>query len=153
MDNSRFIIFLDIDGVICSYDNMNIYKPDGEHGFVDEAVKALNAIITCYDADLCMISSWNTKFKDEEAYKAFLASRGVLVSNLYIGNHHKRPEWILSQIKEHDLHFYLIIDDEAHGFYERMKEFEYKRILKPNRYRCLDMHDFAQVTRNFKLMS
>jgi len=153
MDNNRFIIFLDIDGCLCSYNNMNIFEPDGEHVFEQEAINALNAIITCYDADICMISSWNTKFKDEKSYKDFLASRGIYVSNLYIGDHNNRPDWILSQIKKHDLHYYLIIDDEAFGYYEKMKELQYKRILKPNRYRCLDMHDFAQVTINFKLMS
>lgn len=153
MDNTRFIIFLDIDGCLCSWLNMQIYESDGEHGFVDEAVNALNAIITCYDADICMISSWNTKFKDEKSYKDFLMSRGILVNNLYIGDHNNRPEWIILQIKEHDLKYYLIIDDEAFGYYERMKELQYKRILKTNRYRCLDMHDFAQVTRNFKLMT
>lgn len=153
MDNSRFIIFLDVDGVLCSWLDMKIFEQDGEHGFVEEAIKALNAIITCYDADLCMISSWNTKFKDEESYKAFLVSRGIFVNNLYIGDHNNRAEWIISQIKEHDLHYYLIIDDEAFGYYEKMKELQYKRILKTNRYRCLDMHDFAQVTRNFKLMT
>lgn len=153
MDNTRFIIFLDIDGVLCSYQNMKIFEHDGEHGFVDEAVKALNAIVTCYDADLCMISSWNTKFRDENAYKSFLESRGIIVNSLYIGDHNNRPAWIISQIKEHDLRHYLIIDDEAYGYYDRMKELQYKRILKTNRYRCLDMHDFAHATINYKLMS
>ena len=153
MDKDRFVIFLDVDGVICSYLGMKTYDADGEHAFSDEAVKALNAIIACYNADLCMISSWNTKFRDEKHYKEFLTSRGIIVNELYIGDHNNRPQFIIDAIREHDLKYYLIIDDEAYGYYERMGELEYKRILKTNRYRCLDMHDFAQVTRNFKLMS
>jgi len=160
MDNSKFIIFLDVDGVICSY-SKNIYTAntdhqyadDGEHYFLPEAIQALNAIITFYDADLCMISSWNSKFRDEVHYKEFLESRGIIVNTLYIGNQHNRAEFILSAIKEHNLKFYLIIDDEAHQYYQNMKELQYKRILKPDRNRCLDMYDFAHVTNNFKLNS
>src|SRR3990172_8381564 len=101
-----------------------------------ESVQALNAIITFYDADLCMISSWNTKFRDEAHYKEFLESRGIIVNTLYIGDHMDRPEWILSQILEHDLEFYLIIDDEAYGYYEMMDKLQYKRILKTDKNRC-----------------
>lgn len=152
MDKNRFVIFLDIDGVLVSWLDMD-NDTDGEHAFKQDAVDALNAIITFYDADLCMISSWNTKFKDEQSYKDFLVGRGVLVNDLYIGDHHKRPEYIAGQIKDLGLQWYLIIDDEAYGYFERMEELQYKRILKTNRYRCLDVYDFGQVTSNFKLMS
>lgn len=151
MKKERFIIFLDIDGVLVSWLNLKSIDDNNENLFEEEAVKALNAIIQHYDADLCMISSWNGRYKDPEQYKIFLQSRGIIVNNLYIGDQHNRPAWILSKIKEYKLTRYLIIDDEAFGYFELMKQLQYKRILKTNRYRGLDMFDFGQVTSNFKL--
>jgi len=158
MNNSEFIIFLDIDGVLCSYDE-NIYHKscidrydiDDEHFFKQEAIDALNQIIDYYNADLCMISSWNVKFKDEEHYKAFLVRRGIHVNNLFIGKHHSRAKFILEQIKEHDLIHYLIIDDEAFQYYEQINDIKYNRILKPDRNRCIDKYDVKHVTINNKL--
>lgn len=158
MNNSEFIIFLDIDGVLCSYDE-NIYHKstidrfdiDDEHFFKQEAIDALNTIIDYYKADLCMISSWNGKFKDEEHYKAFLVRRGIHVNNLFIEKHYDRAINILELIKEYNLKHYLIIDDEAYQYYEKMEELQYLRILKPDRNRCLDKYDAKFVTCNTKL--
>jgi hypothetical protein len=124
IDNSdTFVIFLDIDGVLCSYkhniydkDKGDIYNPiDDEHYFLQSAIDALNILINNYNAHLCMITSWNSKFKDET-------------------------------IQEYNLKNYLIIDDESHGFYKECficKTIEYKRIIKTNSDRCLDSYDAA----------
>lgn len=158
MNNSEFIIFLDIDGVICSYDE-NIYMPDfkdkydidDEHFFKQEAIDALNTIIDYYKADLCMVSSWNGKFKDEEHYKEFLTRRGIHVNELFIGKHYKRCGWIIEQIKELELKHYLVIDDECNAYYKNMDDIQYLRILKTDRNRCLDKYDAKFVTINLKL--
>lgn len=157
MDYSRFIIFLDVDGVICSYDE-NIYMPDmkdmydvdEEHFFKSDAIDALNTIVEHYDADLCMISSWNGKFKDEEHYKTFLVRRGVKVNNLYFGNKHDRANCVIENINN-GMTNYIIIDDEAHQYYKRIDKIAYLRILKPDRNRCLDKYDAKFVTVNLKL--
>jgi len=151
INNNNFIIFLDIDGVLWSYDKRKHWDEDGKQSFIKEAVESLNKIIEYYDADLCMISGWNSGFGSEKDYKDFLTSRGIIVNNLIFGSQHSRYKFVLNTIKEEDLKWYLIIDDEAYGYYELMPAIEYKRILQPNRYRCLDLYDVKQVTKNFKL--
>jgi hypothetical protein len=147
----NFIIFLDIDGVLCDcYGRRCPRYVDGEHEFKPESIEALNTIIQFYNADLCMISAWNSKFRDETSYKEFLESRGIIVNGLMFGNQHNRSEMILEMIDE-GLKYYLIIDDEAHQFYINIPKIEYKRILQPNRYRCLDMYDTKMATFNWKL--
>jgi len=150
LDN--FIIFLDIDGVLCSYEDMSFRdKKDGEQIFRKYSVDALNKIIKYYNADLCMISSgWNPNFSTEQQYKDFLIGRGIKVNNLTFGDKDHRSEFVLDQIKA-GLKHYLIIDDEAHEYYISIPQIEYKRILQPNRYRCLDKYDFKNVTFNWKL--
>jgi hypothetical protein len=152
----NFIIFLDIDGTICSYEDFDKRdKNDNKHIFRSYSVKALNKIIEYYNADLCMISGWNSGFSTEEQYTNFLRGRGIKVNeNLTFGIQHNRYEFIIDQIKA-GLKYYLIIDDEAYYALEDVFSdkplIEYKRILKPNRYRCLDKYDFKQVTFNWKL--
>jgi hypothetical protein len=147
--NNNFIIFLDVDGVLVSWLHFHDRDEKGEVKFNPIAVSALNAIIKYYDADLCMISSWNTKFPDAKSYKDFMLSRGIKVNDLTIGDHEYRPEYIVNMIND-GLTKYLIIDDESY-LYHKTKEIEYKRILTPNRYRCLDEYDGYQVTKNYFL--
>ena len=145
MENKKFIIFLDVDGVLVSYERLKERDVDGKQIFVKEAIESLNKIIKYYDADLCMISAWNTKFKDNKHYKEFLISRGILVNGLTKGDQGNRYDFVLNEIKEKELKHYLIIDDEAFGYYEMMPTIEYKRILMPNMFRCLDSYDAKRV--------
>lgn len=164
MDNERFNIFFDVDGVVCDCYSWKgredrpakEFAEDGEHFFKKASVDAMNVILDYYDADVCCVSSWNSKFKDEEHFKAFLISRGLHIRGLTIGKHHDRYKFVADMIKEHNLKHYLIIDDEAHSYYTQMQPngiIEYKRILQPNRYRCLDHYDALMVTFNWKLNS
>lgn len=151
--NDDFVIYLDIDGVLCPYDDF-ITDLDGEHQFRDYAVAALNEIISYYNARLVMVSGWNSKFGSTDEYRKFLESRGVKVSSLEVGDQLDRLIYILNHKRVHGIERYLIIDDEAHKYYKRMvkmADIEYKRILQPNRYRCLDHHDAKMVIHNFKL--
>jgi len=150
LDN--FIIFLDIDGCLCSYEDMSFRdKKDNQNPFRKYSVEALNKIIKHYSADLFMISGWNSKFSTEEQYAEFLKGRGIKINeNLTFGDQHNRKKFILDKIRE-GLKHYLIIDDEAHQYYTSIPQIEYKRILQTNRYRCLDKYDFKNVTFNWKL--
>lgn len=141
----KFIVFLDLDGVLCNcYHREEEFLPDGEHAFWSESVEAINALIQYYSADLGMISSWNSKFRDEEHYKTFLISRGIIVNELFILDSWERSSSILDFLSENPDYNYLIVDDEAHQYYQESflnKTFEYKRICQPNMYRCLDLKD------------
>ncbi len=97
-----------------------------------------------------MISGWNLSCSTEQQYKDFLVGRGIKVNDLTFGDKDHRSEFILTQVKA-GLKYYLIIDDEAFQYYDSMPQIEYKRILQPNRYRCLDKYDFKHVTFNWKL--
>ncbi len=141
----KLILFLDLDGVLCNcYHRKEEWESDGEHAFWSESVEALNALIKHYSADLGMISSWNSKFKDEEHYKEFLVSRGIFVNELFILSQHDRTNSILDFLSNNPEYHYLIVDDEAHQYYQECflhKTLEYKRICQPNMYRCLDLKD------------
>lgn len=152
IDFDNFLIFLDIDGTLCSYEDFGFRdKKDKEQPFREYSIKALNGIIKYYNADLCMISNgWNSKFSSEEQYKSFLFGRGIKVNNLTFGDSNSRSKFVLEQIAA-GLKHYLIIDDEAYEYYAAMPQIEYKCILQPNRYRCLDKYDFKNVTFNWKL--
>ncbi len=146
-----FIIFQDVDGPLVSYENLRGYEPDGHHAFRPEAVAALNQIIRCYDAALCMVSAWNSQFAhDPKPYAEFMRSRGLVFRELFVGDSHNRPEYILDLVDK-GLQHYLIIDDEAHQYYSQMGRIPYKRILQPNSRRCLDRYDVWWATMNFKL--
>lgn len=152
--NKNFIIYLDIDGVLVSYLELKNWHEDGEHMFKKEAVDTLNAIISYYNADLRMITSWNSKFKDAQHYKDFLVSRGINVNSLTIGNDWDRAKAIEEEIRNKEVDKYLIIDDESHQYlqsYFKNNIIEYKRILTTNPFRCLDSNDLLMVTRNWKL--
>jgi hypothetical protein len=159
MDNNNIIIkenfqiFLDLDGVLCDcyWKKCPHDKIDQEHVFKPKSIKALNRIISYYNADLIMISGWNSKFKDSDHYSEFLKNRGVIVNNLIIGDQHNRKCYIEDLIDMGMIDKYLIIDDESHSYFRQSSLIEYKRILAPNRYRCLDNFDVLHVTKNWKL--
>lgn len=53
-----FIIYLDIDGVLVSYLKLKERDSDGKNSFVSKAVETLNSIITMFNADICIVSTW-----------------------------------------------------------------------------------------------
>lgn len=142
-----FIIYLDIDGVLVSYMKLKDRDPkDGKHVFIKEAVDALNAIITIFEAHICIVSTWGRKYyNDDEAdvneFKEFLLGRGIIVNGLTIGDPDNRAGFVLKQ-KELGYDQFLIIDDEALAYYRREKEIGYNRIIGTNPYRGLDLFDF-----------
>lgn len=152
INENEFIIFLDIDGVLVSYDNLKERNSkDGKQVFVQEAVDALNTIINYYNASLCMISGWNANFQGNcERYTDFLKGRGIIVNNLTVGDRINRYKFVEDCIKQYPNLKYLIIDDEYFGYYDS-GVIPHKRILGTNMYRCLDRYDAKWATYNFKL--
>lgn len=148
----KFIIFLDIDSVLCPK-NPSI-DLDGEHSFKTESIEAINSIIQYYNSDLGMISSWNSKFYKSSLYGEFLSSRGIIVNQIYILDSNKRVDGIIDFLDKNPEYSYLIIDDEAYGYYEacfRNKKMDFKRIIEPNPYRCLDNYDaYKAIKLNLK---
>ena len=150
MSAKPFIIYLDIDGVLVSYMKLKDRDPkDGKHTFVKEAVDALNAIITVFDAHICIVSTWGRKYfnspdVDTNEFKEFLLGRGIIVNGLTFGDPDDRAGFVIRQ-KELGYEQFLIIDDEALEYYRREKEIGFNRIIGTNPYRGLDLYDFQWV--------
>jgi hypothetical protein len=148
----NFVIYLDIDGVLVSYLNLKDMDPDGKHSFVPKSVEVLNTIITMFNADICVVSTWGRSYwngaKDVSEFKDFLVSRGIIVNNLSFGDPDDRAAYVIRRKSEGYTKF-LIIDDESLEYYKRESEIGFNRILASNSWRCLDEYDLVGVSRNF----
>lgn len=147
-----FIIYLDIDGVLVSYMRLKDFNEiDRKHNFITEAVDALNAIITIFDAHICIVSTWGRKYFnsdiDTTEFKEMLERRGVIVNGLTFGDPDDRAGFVLKQ-KDLGYDQFLIIDDEALMYYKRENEIGYNRIIGTNPYRGLDLYDFQWIAFN-----
>lgn len=151
--NKRFTIYLDIDGVLVSYLKLKDKDLDGKHYFVPKAVETLNSIITLFDADLCIVSTWGRTYwngkSDYNEFKNFLESRGIIVNGLSFGDPDDRAGFVIKRKSEGYTKF-LIIDDESLEYYLRVNEVGYNRILATNSFRCLDEYDLVNVSRNYE---
>jgi hypothetical protein len=125
--------------------------PDGRHSFIPKAVETLNTIITMFDADICVVSTWGRKYVDEDPteFKNFLISRGIIVNNLTIGDIDNRAGYVIKRKSEGYTKF-LVIDDESLEYYKRVDEIGYNRILASNSWRCLDEYDLEGICLNYK---
>ena len=148
-----FTIYLDIDGVLVSYLKLKDRDEDGKHSFVPEAVKTLNSIISMFNADICIVSTWGRPYwngtKDGDEFKDFLISRGIIVNGLSFGDPDDRAGYVIKRKSEGYTNF-LIIDDESLEYYKRVDEIGFNRILSSNSWRCLDEYDLVGVSRNYE---
>jgi hypothetical protein len=151
--NKPFIIYLDIDGVLVSYLKLKDRDADGRHSFIPEAVKTLNSIISMFNADICVVSTWGRPYwnssKDGKEFKDFLISRGIIVNDLTFGDPDDRAGFVIKKKNEGYTKF-LIIDDESLEYYKRVDEIGFNRILCSNSWRCLDEYDLVGVSRNYE---
>lgn len=151
--NKPFTIYLDIDGVLVSYLKLKERDGDGKHSFVPEAVKTLNSIISLFNADICIVSTWGRPYwngnKDSQEFKDFLISRGIIVNGLTFGDPDDRAGYVIKRKSEGYTNF-LIIDDESLEYYRRVDEIGFNRILFSNSWRCLDEYDLVGVSRNYE---
>ena len=153
----QFVIYLDIDGVLVSYLKLKDFNEDGHHNFVPKAVEILNSIISMFDAEICIVSTWGRGYwmgmKDVEAFRVILEKRGVNVKELTFGDPDDRAGYVIKRKLEGHKNF-LIIDDETLEYYKRVDEIGFNRILYSNSWRCLDDFDLVGISRNYKrLMS
>lgn len=150
MDNSekKYIIFLDIDGVLVSYLDLKIKDEYGQQ-FIQEAVNSLNCLIKQFDADICISSSWRVG-KTIERLQEILDARGVQCK--VVGKTPRNgPRGLeIKQWLEENTEYtgYIIIDDEMIDIIPYIP-WNYKTHIKPNMYRCLDMYDIAVFSREY----
>jgi hypothetical protein len=151
--NKPFIIYLDIDGVLVSYLKLKDRDADGRHSFISEAVKTLNSIISMFNADICVVSTWGRPYwngsKDGKEFKDFLISRGIIVNDLTFGDPDDRAGYVIKRKSEGYTRF-LIVDDESLEYYKRVDDIGFNRILSSNSWRCLDEYDLVGVSRNYE---
>jgi hypothetical protein len=151
-----FVIYLDIDGVLVSYLKLKDRDSDGKHSFIPKAVEVLNSIISMFDADICVVSTWGRPYwngtKNGDEFKNFLVSRGIIVNNLSFGDPDDRAGYVIKRKSEGYTKF-LIIDDESLEYYKKESEIGFNRILSTNSWRCLDEYDLVGVSRNFNRLN
>jgi hypothetical protein len=142
MNKHSFIIFLDIDGVLCSYDDLKLRDADGEHTFRDYSVEALNMLVAYYGAKIVISSSWRRKhtFRHADDFQALFNHRGVEVEVLGLTPYLKgvRGDEINAWLDANPTERYIVLDDETPDM-EGITDMQY--VWKTNRWRCLDSYD------------
>jgi hypothetical protein len=142
-------LICDIDGVFISYLDLKKIDVCGRRPFEKEATECANALLDYYGASLFMISSVNTEFySNPDSYREWLLARGLRVPKVFgLLDHVDR----VKSVKEHRKKYpnYLIIDDEPFHYYQDSTRklddcLDYRRILAPNSYRCLDRFDIIK---------
>ena len=142
MQKHPFIIFLDIDGVLCSYDDLRLRDADGEHSFRDYSVEALNMLVAYYGAKIVISSSWRRKpnFRDLTAFQKLFDERGVEAEVIGVTPYLKdvRGHEINAWLDANPTERYIVLDDETPDM-EGITDMQY--VWKTNRWRCLDSYD------------
>ncbi len=145
------IIFLDIDGVLCSWLKMKKRDKDGERPFNKEAVKYLNEIVRMLDAKVVISSTWR-KTRGVSDFIELFEKRGIkaevidLTPELDTGRASEIQHWL----DEHsEVEYFLIIDDDTRGIEEH---FKYNmNVLRTNLYRCIDKYDYLYAKRAYEM--
>lgn len=144
------IVFLDIDGVLCSWLNMSKRDKDGHRPFRKDAIKYLNEIVRMLDAKIVISSTWR-KTRTIEDFKELFDNRGILgeviglTDELDTGRASEIQKWI----DENDVDYFLIIDDDTRGIEEHFKNSI--NVMRTNLYRCIDKYDYLYAKRAFEL--
>lgn len=144
------IVFLDIDGVLCSWKDMGKRAADGQRPFKKDAIKYLNRIIELLDAKIVISSTWR-KTRTIDDFKKLFDGRGIkgevigLTDELDTGRADEIQKWI----DENEVDYFIIIDDDTRGIEEH---FKYNmNVLRTNLYRCIDKYDFLYVERAYEM--
>jgi hypothetical protein len=143
----KHVIFLDIDGVLVSYADLKLIDEYGQQ-FVPSAVDALNKLIECLDSDVCISSSWRVGSSVEEL-QHIMDIRGVKCKIVGMTPHFgERGLEILAWLEKHpEYEKFLVIDDEHSDIIPHIG-FHWKKMIKTNCYRCLDLYDIAMFDRD-----
>lgn len=144
------VIFLDIDGVLCSWLKMTKRDKDGERPFNKEAIKYLNEITRIIDGKIVISSTWR-KTRTLEVFNELFKKRGInaevigMTDELDTGRASEIQKWI----DENYVDYFLIIDDDTRGIEEHFKN--NINVLRTNLYRCIDKYDFLYAKKAFEL--
>ena len=124
--NGQKYLFLDIDGVLNSFDDYNMtgkefLKKLNDISFIlsKEQIKLLNRIVKEYNPKIVLSSYWRTRYKLEEINKMF-KENGFLGQIIGMtdedGKEHKeRWSQIKRYIDKHNVKNFIILDDDSLG--------------------------------------
>lgn len=150
MEKHKFIIFLDIDGVLVSYDNLLLRDDNGDHLFRSNSVEALNMLVAYYEAKIVISSTWRNKrhLHNLEAFQKLFNQRGIEAEVIGTTPCLKgiRGDEINAWLTENPTKRYIILDDETSDI-EGIINMQY--VLKTNRWRCLDSYDVRMAMFSF----
>ena len=134
MKNQRFVVFLDVDGVLNSRTTVQ-KTPDGYQGIDDARVELLANVMHMMGAgDIVLSSDWKSMKPTDDDY-AYLVSKlekyGLTISEKTEGIHYDRGEGIAKYLKKHpEIEEYVILDDNEFDFRQYPKIWE--RLLLTN---------------------
>ena len=144
--NQKFVIFLDVDGVLNSRTTVK-QTPMGYRGIDEARVKMLADAISKYGGGKIVLSSdWKELKPDEEDY-VYLSSKlekyGLKISGKTVDcRHNGRGAGILNYMEEHsEIEEFVILDDNLFDFQDSQKLWE--RLLLTN---GLEVAKFASRT-------
>lgn len=142
MEKHKFILFLDIDGVLVSYDDLLLRDDNSDHLFRDYSVEALNMLVAYYGAKIVISSTWRKKshMGNAEEFQGFFDKRGVEAEVIGITPYIKgiRGDEINAWLDINPTERYIVLDDETRDI-EGIIDMRY--VWKTNRWRCLDSYD------------
>lgn len=143
---NNVIIFLDFDGVLCSYDDLKIRDTNGNHFFRDYSIEALNILVAYYGAKIVISSSWRSKgdFREIKNFQKLFDERGIKAEVIGVTPHLNgvRGKEINAWLDANPSCNYIILDDETADM-EGIINMQY--IWKTNRWRCLDSYDVRSI--------
>lgn len=115
MKNKKFVVFLDVDGVLNSRTTVQ-RTPEGYQGIDDARVELLsNVIKSMGGGDIVLSSDWKEMKSTQEDY-VYLVSKlekyGLHIFSQTKDKKHNRGEGILHYLEEHpEIEEYVILDD------------------------------------------
>lgn len=143
----RKFLFLDIDGVLVTGENLKDYLPDGHQIFKTESVGCLNKIVGLTGCDIIISSSWRIGVSLDE-FRAIFEARGFMYSDkiidvtprLYMAGKERYSnvprgseirQWIMNNFADNGNGYkklgvdynYLILDDDQDMLYEQRNNF------------------------------
>lgn len=142
MEKHKFILFLDLDGVLVSYDDLLLRDDNGDHLFRDYSVEALNMLVAYYGAKIVISSTWRKKHHmcNAEGFQKLFKERGIEAEVIGTTPHIKgvRGDEINAWLSANPTERYIILDDETFDI-EGIINMQY--VLKTNCWRGLDSYD------------
>ncbi len=128
MKNKRFVVFLDVDGVLNTRKTVQ-KTPDGFTGIEDTRVEILSKVIEKMGGgDIVLSSDWKEMKPDEDDYKYLvtkLSNRGLSISAHTTDVGFNRGAGIITYLEKHsEIEEFVILDDCKFDFEDFPKLWE-----------------------------